>query len=462
MRFINYVYLHAILPIFERRNCRGLARLMRDFDDWESLSRDQVRNRQWAMLVDLLQHAYRTSLFYGRRFDSVNFDPFKPFDAARLESIPFLTRDDISANLSEMCSRNYDSGQLSISATGGTIDTPVKFFRDTDSVRRKIALQWQLSTWAGMYPGDKVFYLWGARSDYAADPSWRWSLYDNHLMRRRWAPTSVMTAEIAEQYRLEINKFKPRIIYAYPTPLALLCEFIEQSRKPVHRPIAAICTAESLLDSQRTVIERTLGCRVFVLYGAREFGMVAAECCEHSGLHFASPGAYVEFVPVPNAEQEGLCEIIVTDLLNYGMPLIRYRVNDCAIMAHKACPCGRGYPLVPAVLGRTGDIFQLPDGSKVPGIALTNRVLQVTPGLKKIQIIQNAIDDFTIRFVSGETAGTAGLAVLRNNLRKFFPADVRWTFEQVADIERERSGKTRFCISRLSQSRQEDFSSTRV
>jgi phenylacetate-CoA ligase len=462
MRFINYFYLHAVLPLFERHNAYGLAGRMKKFIEWECLSAEEVQARQWEMLAKLLQHAYNTSAFYKQRFDNIRFNPHSQFDVADLKTIPFLTRDDISSNLPQMYSRNYMPDQLFVSATGGTTDTPVKFYRDPESAKQKLALQWQLSGWAGMYPGDKVFYLWGARSDYAKDPSWRWSLYDKYVLRRQWAATSVMTAGIAEEYRLQINKFKPEIIYAYPTPLAMLCEFIEQAGKPVHRPRAVICTAESLLSTQREVIERTLGCRAFVLYGAREFGMIAAECSEHSGLHFASAGAYVEFIPVSDAQEPGLCEIVVTDLLNYGMPLIRYRVNDCVVARQSACRCGRGYPLLPEVLGRSADIFLLPDGSKVPGVALTNRVLQVCPSLKKIQIIQNAVDEFTIRFVPTETKAADGLTALRSNLRKFFPSEVRWTFEQVSNIEREPSGKTRFCISRLPQTKPEDISFTRA
>lgn len=460
MRLVNQLYMRGIFPLLEKGGY-GLAGRMKEFRQWERLGANELGKRQWARLVQVLQHAYDSSPFYKRRFDDAGFNPKKSFDQGDLQRIPLLTRDDIRVHLTEMCSRAYRSEELSLSATGGTTDTPVKFYRDRDSIPQKIALQWQLSSWAGMYPGDKVFYLWGARSDYATDPSWRWLLYDRRLLRRRWAPTSVITEQVAEQYRREINAFKPRIIYAYPTPLAMLCEFIQQSGKPLHSPVAAICTAEGLLDTQRSVIEQTLGCPIFGLYGAREFGMIGAECEQHTGIHFAAPGAYVEFIPVRDAEEQNLCEVVVTDLLNYGMPLIRYQVNDCALPG-ELCPCGRSYALAKAVLGRTGDIFQLPDGSKVPGVALTNRVLQVCPDLSKIQIIQNTIEDFTVRYVPREHAAQEGLTGLRDNLRKFFPPEVRWTFEQVTDIAREASGKTRFCISKLPQASEGAVSSTRA
>jgi len=192
---------------------------------------------------------------------------------------------------------------------------------------------------------------------------------------------------------------------------------------------------------------------VFELYGSREFGMIGAECEHHQGVHFNPHAAYVEFLPVEGAEVEGLHEIVVTDLLNGGMPLVRYRVNDCVRLSDTPCGCGRGYPIVREITGRSGDVFSLPNGDRIPGVTLTNRVLQVCPGLKKVQVIQETLRDFCIRFVPGPEFSSTDLELLQRNLKKFFPDELDWKFEQVADIERERSGKTRFCISRVTSPR---------
>jgi phenylacetate-CoA ligase len=192
-----------------------------------------------------------------------------------------------------------------------------------------------------------------------------------------------------------------------------------------------------------------LGCKVFEHYGSREFAMIAGECERHQGLHVNTAAAYVEFLPVQGADVEGLQELLVTDLLNYGMPLIRYKVNDCTILGQSECPCGRGFPLLRQITGRMTDVFHLPNGDIVPGVALTNRVLKVCPGLKKVQVIQEAMDHFVVCYVPGTAFGQTDLDSLTANLRRFLSEDVKWTFERVTDIQRERSGKTRFCISKV-------------
>jgi phenylacetate-CoA ligase len=148
----------------------------------------------------------------------------------------------------------------------------------------------------------------------------------------------------------------------------------------------------------------------------------------------------------------------VKESANEGMPLIRYRINDCAVPDEKPCDCGRGYPLIRQFTGRTGDVFVLANGDRVPGVSLTNRVLQVCPGLKKVQVIQETIECFRVRYVPGPGFATTDLDLLGKNLGRFFPQPLSITFEKVGDIERERSGKTRFCISRVSHVEQRQVS----
>lgn len=446
---LNRAYIQLIYPFSDPGLYRGLGQRLREWERIERLPADQLATEQWTRLLNLLKLAYTTTSFYRDRFDCVGIHPDTIKSPKDLQRILPLTRQDLCEHLDDIRSRNYEIADLQRAATGGTTDTPTPIFRSPTSVREKIASQMQFNIWAGNRPGNKIFFLWGARQDYNPNPSWRWRLFDTYIMRRFWAPTSLFNEEIFESYRQAINRFKPTIVYAYPTPLTLFCEYLRDSGKDVYHPKAAICTAEPLLADQRQLIQKVLGVELFEHYGSREFGMIAAECERHDGMHVNSGAVYIEYLPVEGAESDGLHEILVTDLLNDGMPLIRYRVNDCVLLGAQTCSCGRGYPLVRQVIGRTNDLFRLTNGDKIPGVSLTNRVLKVCPGLKKIQIVQETLADFYVRYVPGLSFSPDDLVRLRNNLGSFFPGDLNWRFEEVADIPRERSGKTRFCISRV-------------
>lgn len=445
----NRAFTHIVYPILERPSYSRFATRLDSLRKRERLSQRENQELQWLDVLNLLKHSERTSLFYQKRFAEAGLNPSRVQSPEDLKRLPPLTREDLRLHLRDIQSQMFQPNELLSAATGGTTDTPVPIVRSKESVAWKTAAQWRFNAWAGMRPGDRIFYLWGARRDYAANPSLRWRLYDRQLMGRVWAPTSVLNPEVLESHRLLMNRLAPRVVYAYPTPLAIFCEYLESSKKPFHHPHTAICTAEPLLPAQREVIERVLECPIFEHYGSREFGMIAGECEHHNGMHVNPVAVYLEFEPVKNADTPGLHEILVTDLFNYGMPLIRYRPNDCVLISPRECACDHHYPLIGQVVGRTGDVFVLPNGDRIPGVSLTNRVLQTCPALAKTQIIQEALDVFHIRFVPGQSFVPSDLEVLRENLRNFFSTGLKWSFEQVSEIPREPSGKTRFCISRV-------------
>ncbi|HWG36449.1 MAG TPA: hypothetical protein VN690_01910 [Terriglobales bacterium] len=407
--------------------------------------------RQWAGVERLLGYAWAHSPFHRQRMEAVGAAPEAIRRPEDLTQIPALTRGDIKQNLRQLCSDEFRFEDLLAAATGGTTDTPVPLRREPQAVARREAVQQMFWEWAGVQPGAKVFWLWGAQSDFPLEPNWKWRLYDRGLMRREWAATAPLDSTVFEGYRQRLNRFRPEAVCAYPTPLFLFCEYLRDCGLPVHRPRAVICTAEALLPHQRPVIEAALGAPVYVHYGSRDSGMVAAECEAHAGLHLHTEACYLEFVPLAGGDGT-VREILLTDLTNYAMPLIRYRIGDCVLggAPPAACACGRGLPLLPPIAGRTTDTFRLPDGRMVPGVALTNRVIQEAPALAKTQIVQETLRDFRVRYVPAPGFTPRDLEPLQRKLVEFLGSDVRWQFEAVEEIEREANGKTRFCISHLS------------
>jgi phenylacetate-CoA ligase len=82
-------------------------------------------------------------------------------------------------------------------------------------------------------------------------------------------------------------------------------------------------------------------------------------------------------------------EIVITCLLNYAMPLIRYRMGDIGIIDDEFCSCGRGLPLLKSVEGRIVDCFTLPNGQKVtPKLIMST--IQDVPGVSRYQVVQES------------------------------------------------------------------------
>ena len=62
-----------------------------------------------------------------------------------------------------------------------------------------------------------------------------------------------------------------------------------------------------------------------------------------------------------------LGELVITTLKKQGAPLIRYRTHDLTRIVPGKCPCGREYPRIDVILGRTDDMVKVKGVNIFPG-----------------------------------------------------------------------------------------------
>ena len=101
--------------------------------------------------------------------------------------------------------------------------------------------------------------------------------------------------------------------------------------------------------------------------------------------------------PLPPGQQG---QIVLTNLINYSMPFVRYAIGDLGALAEPEarCPCGRGLPLLDHVTGRSSDQLTLPGGRQLLMWYFTD-VFRQTPGIDSFQMRQEAPDHILIQIV---------------------------------------------------------------
>ena len=163
---------------------------------------------------------------------------------------------------------------------------------------------------------------------------------------------SVEEATLAE-HADALSRYRPKLIRAFPNPLSVLHGLCADGFDRRICPSGILTTGEPLLPSQRLLFEEVFGCPVFDCYASRECGQHACECEAHDGLHINSECLHLEFemdgVPVKSG-QPG--HILITDFENYGMPFIRYRIEDMGTALDGDCRCGRTLPRMAVGAGR--------------------------------------------------------------------------------------------------------------
>lgn len=451
---MSWLHNSILLPLSEPERHKGLARRLRKLENFDALSREEQLAIQEARIHKLLDHAYQTSPYYRRIFNEAGFRA-TDWTSGNPIPLPVLTRDLLRQNVDSLRSRAFSPDQLREAATGGTTSSPAQIWRDIEGLRDKTALQIHLERLSGYDQGTSVMYVWGAMRDLAQNPSWRWKLYEQGLMRRTMAGAGQLNDEVMEGFAEKLNRYKPRILYGYAGSLAYFANYLEASGKPFHKPSRLIVTAEVLTSADRETMERTFGCPVTEHYGSRELGMIAAQCDQGGRLHFHPSACYIELVYSGQGPEGPIYQLIVTDLLNFGMPMIRYDTGDCVTIADQQCICGCPYPSVKSVLGRVSDSFVLPDGSVVPGPVITllwgARAKHGVTQVKQIQLVQKTHHHVHLRYAAEGDAMAIRqeLVNFQADVEKFFQVKMHWTTERVPEILRERSGKMRFCISEV-------------
>lgn len=449
---MSWLHTHLLMPCAEPERHAGLPGRLRAIRNFERARETDQRAHQQKRLRTLLEHAYKTVPFYRRHFDEAGFHPGEARTDRPLP-LPVLTRDHLRSQSDALLSTSYKVTDLRMAASSGTTSTPVQFYRDMNGLRDKTALNLHLNARTGYEAGDSVLMLWGAHRDLAMNPSWRWRLYEERLMRRIPAPSGIISDEILERFRQRYEKHRPKVLYAYSTVLAAFASHLKKSGMR-HRPSVIIATAEVLSDPNRKLVESVFGMPLYLHYGSREVGMIGVECCAHEGLHFHPWGAYVEFDPIGETPDGPAYRLLVTDLLNYGQPLIRYDTGDCVTLTSQRCRCGSWFPLVRHILGRVGGGIVFADGSVVPSISVGTQMAQMGHtfrAIAQVQFVQRSHEHLHLRYVvkDGGASAQQELQSICNAIDSLVNRPMSWTMEMVADIPRERSGKIRLCVSEI-------------
>jgi phenylacetate-CoA ligase len=443
------LFRHALFPLYEtglrrRKTLRYLAEYQRN----EAASPEQNAQLQWTKLKTLLDHCWREVPYYRRVWSAAGAEPGDirtPSDFARL---PLLTRRDVRECFDELHAASW-RGKLIYKSTGGSTGEPMRFGYTRESYERRVAAMWRGYGWAGVRLGQRALYLWGA----AVAPADRAHAFKDRLyhaaFNRRFVNVFLMTEDKLAGYADEIDRFKPGIIVAYVGPAMRLAEWLLATGRTVHRPLALLGAAEALHESQRKTLQRAFGCPAYNTYGCREFMLIASECGSRNGLHLCADHLAIEVHdPQPTPRGERIGDIVVTDLHNYGMPLVRYANGDMAQPSTRTCGCGRGLPLVEKVVGRKLDTIRSPEGHLMPGEYVVYVFLEVT-GVKRYQVVQRELAALDITLVRDHDFGEHTLEQIRKGFHKAIGDSVALRFHYADDIAPSPSGKYRVSVSEL-------------
>jgi phenylacetate-CoA ligase len=146
-------------------------------------------------------------------------------------------------------------------------------------------------------------------------------------------------------------------------------------------------------------------------------------------------------------------EILVTGLLSFAMPFLRFPLEDVVAqgLPRNGTACPFGFGSIGAIEGRRLDNLVLADGRSIPTYGLMGAV-RLAAGVRRFEIVQESFLELRIRFVRDHEAGFDPGAELVRRVREALPVPMSVRAEEVTEINPQESGKYRFVRSLVGRS----------
>ena len=167
------------------------------------------------------------------------------------------------------------------------------------------------------------------------------------------------------------------------------------------------------------------------------------ECNFKCGLHEVSENNYIEFEPITLSGYKNAGNLIITNLNNFAMPFMRYRIGDIGIPGdNDRCQCGRGLPRIKKVIGRTTEVFEFYDGTRIAGEMFIH-LMKDFP-LNEYQFLQNSLKSVILLHKGTDLIDSLVKEKIVHTYQGYLPAGVDFTFQKVTAFEKTVTGKFKF------------------
>lgn len=405
--------------------------------------------RRWARgargeLVRRQAEALRAHLDWARAQVPFWRERLRP--GGGLAEAPILTRADLQTRLEALIDERRPSGELRPDASGGSTGQPVRVVHDRAYWTATFATEAWLNEQWGLAPWATTAYLWG--DDRAAGAVGRKERLRQRLLGRLTLNAFAMDEARMAGFAHALERFRPEVVQGYAGALDLFATYLLRvPRRGRLRPRVVRSAAETLTPPARERIEGAFGVPVRDVYGSREAASLAAQCL-HGGFHVLEHGKVLEIVDERGAPAAPGApgRVLVTDLTNRALALIRYENGDVAAWDPDPapCPCGSPYARLARVLGRTSDFLTAPSGERIHGEWFTH-LFYGRSDVTRFQVRQRAPGEVDVLTVGSATE--ASLAPVLAQMRARLGPRVRVAWRAVDEIPLTASGKHRFTIS---------------
>lgn len=397
-------------------------------DAMYEMSNEELKNRNEERFLYIFRRAYDKSPFYHRLYTEAGI---KKEDIKCLEDIkklPVITKDMVKKYAIEMLT--VPKWQVMAGHTSGTTGTPLTVYSCWSSIWWNQAYTYSARLRNGFKYGQPLVSLRGNLD--------RNTMHMKvHVSNTLYLSSYCINKDTIKSYYELISKHKPVAIEGYPSSLYTLALCMSEAGLKLDIPVA-FTSSETLLDYQRTLIEKQLGTEIYDNYGMTEQTIYLQEAFNHQG-YYELPGYSInEYL-----EDGEIC----TSLTNEAFPLIRYRSNDVIEIAELNTDSPQ--TIVKSIEGRKDDFLICKDGSRISRLGFVFKEVQ---HVKCAQLLQSTIGKVTILVVPNIDFCDADKKLIENETIKRVGEnniDIEVKLAKLEELRLTKRGKFRLIVNEI-------------
>ena len=316
----------------------------------------RINERQLAQVNDRINALVTAGSFYGKKLKEAGITHVA--DAEEFEKLPFSEKADLRDAYPLGLMTAPEEEIVRIHSSSGTTGLPVIIpytAKDVDDWGEMFRRCYET---AGIGKGDRIqitpgYGLWTAGIG-----------FQNGCEKLGAMAVPMGPGNTEKQLQMMMD-LKTTVLCSTSSYALLLAEEIERRgiRDKIHLKKGVI-GSERWSKAMRERIQGILGIELYDIYGLTEiYGPgIGINCKGSDYMHIWDDYLYLEIIdPVTgkNLPDGEWGEIVITTLVKEGAPLIRYRTHDLSRIIPGKCECGRSYPRIDIIKGRTDDMIKI-------------------------------------------------------------------------------------------------------
>jgi phenylacetate-coenzyme A ligase PaaK-like adenylate-forming protein len=392
-------------------------------------SEKSVKLRE-GYLSNLLNHAVSTTPFYKSYQNTVLLTYF-----------PVINKSIVKNNFESFKSLPYNKSKNNFKvATSGSTGTPLKLYLDKNKHNRNSADTIYFTERAGFKLGTLVIYIRVWASHYKKSPLLSWM--QNIKMQ------DVINLDDEELQKLikTLTSNKKKGIISYPSSLETICKYLDKIESdPLDCNLNSIIAGgEHLNEYTKVAIKKYFKTPVVSRYSNAENGILSQQNINGGdefdinwASYFIEIFKFDEDLPVKSGE---VGRVIVTDLFNYCMPLIRYDTGDIACIENNS----DNIPVFKSVEGRKLDLLYNTNGEIISSFIITNLMMKYS-SLNQFQFIQVGKKDYIFKLNTTQEFNEESQLI--SMFKEYLGIDSNIRIEYIEEIPILSSGKRRLVVN---------------